>query len=210
MRTWTRVSACVGPVIGPGSAWLAKLPKERPCLSVPVQTQKKKPQVENARAGMLPGALVTIPMHERLILAKSKSLVHFYLAKSGLFSHQVRGKAWLGRSGHTNAKRWGYSTQNISEHDCDFLAWVYSSDLSGLEVVLRCCLKHLFGRGEIGTPSDESRAKILLELGHHAFEILCVQMHFETYVLACLELREIQLTCLVSWITGRLPWTFDS
>jgi hypothetical protein len=55
------------------------------------------------------------------------------------------------------------------------------------------------------TPSGESSANILLELGQHAFAIYCVQMHFEPYVLACLELLEIQLTCLVSGITCRLP-----
>ena len=51
------------------------------------------------------------------------------------------------------------------------------------------------------TPSGESSAKILLELGHHALEMFCVWIRFDPYVLACLELREIQLTCLVSQIT---------
>jgi hypothetical protein len=41
------------------------------------------------------------------------------------------------------------------------------------------------------TPSGESSAKILLELGHHALEMFCVWIRFDPYVLACLELREI-------------------
>jgi hypothetical protein len=58
------------------------------------------------------------------------------------------------------------------------------------------------------TPSGESSANILLELGQHAFAIYCVQMHFEPYVLACLELLEIQLTCLVSGTMNRLVEDF--
>jgi hypothetical protein len=47
---------------------------------------------------------------------------------------------------------------------------------------------------------EKSSAKILLELCHHALDRFFVWMRFEPYVFACLELREILLTCLVSWI----------
>ncbi len=85
------------------------------------RSDKKNSLAGNAGAGMLPGALAPSLMHERLSLAKPEFFMHFYLAKSGLLSHQVGGKAWLGRSGHAKAKCWRLSSQNISDHECDFL-----------------------------------------------------------------------------------------
>ncbi len=51
-------------------------------------------------------------------------------------------------------------------------------------------LKHLFGRGEIAHHQVKAAPKSCWS-GHHAFEIFCVLMRFEPYVLACLELREM-------------------
>ena len=67
---------------------------EEKILSIRLRPDKKNLQVENARAGMLPGALLPIPMHERIRLAKSEVLMHFNLEKV-MYPH-IKCEARLG------------------------------------------------------------------------------------------------------------------
>ena len=81
-------------VLVPEVSSLLKKDSVHPSLSRP----KKNLRLKMQEQGDAFRRLVPIPMHERISLAKPDFFMHFYLAKSGLFSHQVGSKAWLGRS----------------------------------------------------------------------------------------------------------------